>query len=83
MIKPLKKSLKKLVKLIASYLMIRKKLTMISLDTQHLKVAEVAEALVDSIHLHSQTYLKISLVTLQEVHQEDLVVDPRATEVTT
>ena len=63
--------------------MIRKKLITINLDTLHLKVAEVAEALVDLTLLHSQTYLKISLVTLQEVHQEDLVVDPRAIEVTT
>ena len=44
---------------------------------------EVEEALVDLILPHSQTYLKISLVTLLEVRQELLVVDPQAIEVTT
>ena len=68
---------------IVFYLMIRKNLTMINLDMLLSKAVEAVEVLVDLMHLHSQTFSRISLATLQVVHQEVLVVDPQVTEVTT
>ena len=74
----LKKSLKRQVKLIIYFLMIREKQTMISLDMQHLKVVVVvvdSKVLGDLTALHSQTFLKIFLVTLVVALQEERVTE--------
>ena len=68
MIKPQRKNLKKLAKLIIFSLMKREKLTTINLVTQLLRELAVEDkVLEDSIHLLSQIFLKTSLVTLVEV----------------
>ena len=76
--KPLKRNLKRLVKLIMFSLMIREKIIMINSVMLLLKeLEEVVKVLEDSIsiHLRSLTYLKIFLETSVVEHQEDLVIE--------
>ena len=70
-------NLRKLVKLITYFQTTREKLTMINLVTQLLKVevAEVLEVLEVLTHPHSPTYLRIFLVTLEELLQEERAIE--------
>ena len=76
-IKPLKKNLKKLAKLIIFFQMTREKPITINLDMQLLRVEEleVFKALVDLIARRSQIFLRIFLVTLAVGHQEEQVIE--------